>query len=289
MAWLRAPGNAVAFGVRSRVGWSRGEALLPHEEKGDLFAHLPGEVAERAEGIERELCARYDLDAFRSRSTRVVWRDGLVRLHAMERMLAGVELPVSGDGVLRAVDAGCGAFHYASVLQRFFAQFGGASQNEQQCAGALRAEPRRVVLRGLEVDGHGIYRDGHSRADHARAHAKLAGDDVHFQVADFAHANLPEQDVVTAWFPFVTRYALLRWGLPLSLFAPKRFFERAAKVVRKGGLLVVVNQTERESERVDALCASQPFTVLARTHLATDWADRAEATAGWTGSVFVRN
>lgn len=288
MAWLRAPANAVAFGVRSRVGWSRGEAVLPHEEKGGLFAHLPDGLARRAEAIERELCARYELDAFRSRSTRVVWRDGLVRLQAMERLLAGVELPVSGDGVLRAVDAGCGAFHYASVLQRFFAQFGGTSANAQAGNGGSPAARRRVVLRGLEVDGFGVYRDGHSRADHARAHAKLAGQDVHFQVADFAHANLPEQDVVTAWFPFVTRYALLRWGLPLSLFAPQRFFERAARVVRKGGLLVVVNQTEREAERVDALCASLPFTLLARTHLATEWADRAEATEGWTGSVFVQ-
>lgn len=271
---LRAPGNALAFGVRDRVRWSRGIADLPNEEKGRLFAHLPAELAQVAEAVERDLRGRYELEALRALSTRVVWRDGLVRLHAMERLFAGVELPVSEDGVLRAVDAGCGAFHYACVLQRFFAQAGGGH--------------RRVVLRGLEVDGFGVYRDGHSRADHARAHAKLAGKDVHFQVADFAHASLPEQDVVTAWFPFVTRYALLRWGLPLSLFAPRRFFERAAKVVRVGGMLVVVNQTEQEAERVDAVCASLPFTLLARTHLATEWADRAEATAGWTGSVFQR-
>lgn len=135
----------------------------------------------------------------------------------LQPLLAGHPLQPAGDGVLAAVDVGCGAFQYATALHRLSARAAGA---------------RRVVLRGIEVDGHGIYRDGHSRADHARAHAALAADDVSFTVADFTAIELPPQDVVTMLFPFVLPYPLLQWGLPLELYRPRRLLRRAASVLR---------------------------------------------------------
>ena len=122
--------------------------------------------------------------------------------HAEEQLEAlsdGLKLPVGPDGVVRAADLGCGDFHYAIGLQQWLARHVPSSLPDE-------AVPRKVVLRGLELDGHGIYRDGHSRADHARARARSACADgglVQFEVADAVHARLPEQDVVSLFFPFL--------------------------------------------------------------------------------------
>lgn len=273
---LRAPGNALAFGVRDRVRWSRGIAVLPHEEKGELFEWLEGAGLLRANALAEELTTRFDLAALRQRSTRLVFAENLDRLEVLRRLLDGLELPGSTNAALRAVDVGCSSFSYATALQRYFSY-------------ASSTLPREVLLRGVEVDGFGIYRDGHSRSDHARAHAALAGANVHFHVDDFATMQLEVQDVVTMWFPFVRRYQLLQWGLPLSLFAPRQLFERAATVLRNGGLLVVVNQTQRERDEVDRLVSDLPFTCIARAGLESNLVPYHDRTLSRTGSVYRRD
>lgn len=275
LALLRAPSNAVAFTVRSRVRWSRGQAELVNESKDRLFEHLPTPRWAEAAEEEKRLCETYGLEALRQRSTCLVYAENLALLQAMETLCGDEQLPCDPDGALRAIDVGCGVFQYATALQRFLHR------------GGLGAE-RHAILRGIEIDGHGVYRDGHSRADHARAHTALAGSDVHFQVGDFAALPIPEQDVVTMWFPFVERYALLQWGLPLSLFDPSRLVERAVATVRPGGLLLVANQTEREAETTKAMLRGLPVEHVRSASLATDLVPYGERTAGRIGSLWRR-
>lgn len=275
LALLRAPGNALAFRLRSRLAWSRGDALLRDEDKATLFAWLTAAEREAAERRERELHRRYDLEPLRCRSTVLHYSENVALLDSLERLLGDTALPVGADGVLRAVDVGCGAFQYATALQRFLARGGVGS-------------PRPVVLRGLEVDGHGVYADGHSRADHARAHARLAGTGVHFQVADFTALQWPEQDVVTLWYPFLSRYALLQWGLPLGMFQPHVLLRRAVATLRPGGLLVVANQTETEYARLGELLAAEAVERVGEAALATGLVAYAERTARRRGSVWRR-
>lgn len=275
LALLRAPQNAVAFTVRSRVRWSRGTADLRNESKNRLFDHLPTPRWAEAESEERDLRARYGLETLRSRSTCLVYAENLAMLESLETLCGDERLPVGADGALRAVDVGSGVFGYATALQRFLARGG-------------KGPHRHAILRGIEIDGHGVYRDGHSRADHARAHASLAGSDVHFQVGDFTALPIPEQDVVTMWFPFVERFSLLQWGLPLSLFDPARLLSRAVATVRKGGLLLVANQTETEAERTASLLRAEPVQHVRTASLATDLVPYGARTAGRVGSIWRR-
>ena len=55
-------------------------------------------------------------------------------------------------------------------------------------------------------------------------------------------------DVVTLLHPFVTRYALLDWGLPADLFDPATVVGHAVDVLRPGGILVAVHQTAAERD-----------------------------------------
>lgn len=267
---LRAPGNAVAFSVRRRMQWSRGPKQLPNESKERLFAELPTPRWWQAEQLEQDFRARYRLDDLRRRSTCRVYAENLMWLDSLERLCGDRELPVSSDGALRAVDIGAGLFQYATGLHRFLAHGG---------TGA----PRQAVLRGIEVDGHSLCRDGHSLCDHGRAHAQLAGETVRYEVADFLGMRLPEQDVVTLWHPFVRRYALLQWGLPLQMFAPKRLLERALAALRPGGLLILGTQTKAEAEDLTSLLAELPVDILRTVSLRSDLVAYAERTQGRVG------
>ena len=275
LAVLRVPGNCLGYQLRSRLRWSRGALGLAHENKAGLFDWLAAPHRAAAARREGQLRERYCLAALSACSSRLHYAENLALLDAFEPLLARLRLPVGPDDVLRAADVGSGLFQYATALHRILARSGVGDR-------------RRVILRGIEVDGHGIYRDLHSRADHARAHAALASGDVSFEVADFIGVRLPEQDVVTMLFPFLTAYPLLQWGLPLGLHRPRRLLRRAVQLLRVGGLLVVANQTEDEFRRLRQLLRDQPVELVEVRALATQLVPYSDRTADRHGSVWVR-
>jgi hypothetical protein len=272
---LRAPTNQVAFAARSTIRWSRGAPQAANEPKDDLFdwlRHPRQRVLARAR--ERSLRERYDLAALRDASTRLCYCENIALLDALER-LCGEATPRAQGPALRAVDVGSGDFRYATALQRFLALGGGN-------------EPQRVALLGLEVDGHGIYRDGHSRADHGRAHAALAGPGVGYEVSDFLQRTLGPQDVVSMLFPFLTRHALLAWGLPLRFHRPQELVARAASLLRPGGLVLSLHQTTCERDAMLELAAGQPLQQVRDVPLPSDLVPYRERTAERWGLLFER-
>jgi len=267
---LQAPVNELAFAVRSRLRWRRGRPA-PSATAGDgLFAWLSGPARMAAMAVAADLTARHDLARLRGAAAMSTYSENLALLERLEA-LGDAGGPPPGHDVLRALDVGCGSFHYATALQRWLARAGAA-----------------VELRGIEIDGYGIYADGHSRADHAHAHAELAGPGVTFEVADFPRLVLPAQDVVTMLFPFLHAFTLLRWGSPLSHLRPRRLLRSAVASLRPHGRLVVVNQTAAEFARLQALLAGQPVELLAAAPFATDLVPYAERTAGRIGSLWRR-
>lgn len=285
LALLRAPAIEIGFALRSMLRWSRGAPALPQTSGTETFAWA--ESGRRAGFLARasDLLARYDLGHLDETADPAVRSGNLARLEQLEVLARGLSVPCGPDSVVRAADFGCGDFHYAAALAQWLARFG-LEKGEQ--SGVC---PRRVVLRGLELDGHGIYRDGHSRADHARARAAAASNGsalVRFEVADAAFVKLPEQDVVSLFFPFLTAYASLSWGAPLSRLRPRRLLERAVFSLRPGGWLVVANQTPREHVLLTRYLAEMPVVRIARVPFATDLVPDAERTESQVGSLWLR-
>lgn len=275
MAWLRAPANQISYALRSTLRWSRGVKALDGEDKDALFQHLDGALREQAEREEARLCRRYDLAALREHSQALDYADNLSLLRTLEQLACSLPLPVRDD-TLRALDIGSGDFHYATALHRWL-RWHAADR------------PRTVELRGLEVDGHGIYRDGHARVDHGRAHAALAGPCVRYEVADAA--RLRERgtvDVVSLFYPFMLPYPLLRWGLPLHHYKPRRLLAAAVAALRPGGLLVVTNQTPTEYCRLCLLLQRLPVERLRQQGIADSFVPFAERTEGRQGSIWRR-
>ena len=265
LALLSAPGNAVRFSMRQRLG-SAGMARLQNERKDALFAHLPAREREQAWRREQELCDRYDLARLHGMSSLLHYAENVALLDLLER--SAVPLAAPPDVPLRAIDVGSGPFPYATAMQRFLARAGGAG----------------VALTGVEIDGNGRYRDGTPRAAHGRAHAALAGQRVEYRVDDFTRMLLPTQDFVSMLFPFLTAYPLLRWGLPLRVLQPRRLLERAADRLRSGGVLLVVNQTEAEFVRLQRLMNGLPLWLERSSSWRTSLVPYAEQTEDRFGS-----
>lgn len=299
LAFAKVPFNAVSFRLRRLVGWRRGPPAHANESKADLFDYVESAKA-RADLTRREAALRdlYDLAPLAAKSSREVYRDNLYVLDLLDRFvtkpmresLARRESAASASSAadteappVVALDVGSKDFRYAFALERFLRAF--ASDR------AADAGPLAVDLGGVEIDGHPIYPDMRSRADHAEAyaaeveaaHSGGAASRVRYRVADFLDVEARDVDVVFFFFPFVLRYALVRWGLPLGHFVPDRLFEHATRALRPGGLLVIVNHTEEEVAaqrailaRVDALDVEPARS--ASSHL-VDYFDQLEGRA----------
>lgn len=290
LAFTRIPGNAFSFWLRRTLRWSRGIPALSDEPKTDLFAYLEVEPAdagllptasrekENAEAREWELRKRYQLEPLRARSTVAVYRKNLYLLDILERAANGLDLPPRGNGdlpkrngasptgngtrpcgkgALKAVDVGAQDWHYVFALERWLA-LGAGTQND---SGA----DREVILRGVELDGYGIYPDLRARCDYARAYAAQTGNpSVAYEVADLLDVAGADLDVITWFYPFVTRHHILLWGLPLRHFAPARLIEKAASMLRPGGWLVAFTHTSPEQEAFLALAHADGRLELVR-------------------------
>lgn len=234
LAFARIPGNLLAYAVRQALRWSRGRPELWQEPKAGLFDYL-GPAAAAGEARAADLSARYRLEGLERLSTASLYRKNLYLLDILEKAAEGLAgFPARLEGIFRAADVGSQDWHYVHGLERWLRHWDSPGGRE-------------VELTGIEVDGHGVYADLHSRRDYAEAYAEQTGNPhVRYEVGDFLRTRLSGLDLVTVFYPFVTRYALLLWGLPLHLFSPARLVAKAAEVTRPGGWLMVFNHTAEE-------------------------------------------
>lgn len=217
--------NAAGFRLRRALRWSLGPPRLRQEPKGRLFSYL--EDPRAADARERELRERYALEPLRECSRRIDYQENLYLLDLLEGALPGQRF-VPGT---RALDVGSKNWSYVFALQRFLAARG--------------AEP--LELHGVEVDAHVVYWTLRSRKDLAQAYMAQTGNEaLRFWSADVRELEQGEFDLVTWFYPFLTREALLGWGLPLSLLEPRGTLQAVVDRVRPGGHLLLVTHTLRE-------------------------------------------
>ncbi|MEM7200068.1 MAG: hypothetical protein AAF628_07370 [Planctomycetota bacterium] len=242
--------------MRRRIGWRRGVPAIRAEAKGRLFDYLEGRARRDAERREAELRQRYALEPLHASSSRWDYRDNVGLADVLERLLDGATYePVSGVGSarLRVCDVGAKNWCYVFALQRVLRSWGGGE----------------VDLLGVEIDGYPVYRDGYSRADWAEAYIAQVGGATRYTVSDFRQQQ-GEFDVVTIFYPFVTRYALLRWGLPLHLYQPRAILDHAVARLRPGGALIALTQTDDECQRVVQMASASGARLVRSLSAASD-------------------
>ncbi len=263
---MRSLYNAIGFRIRKALRFRRPGVVLPNETKTDLFEFAKREERPSLIVRENELRKRYSLDPLFHASSRYIYRDNLYWLEGLERCFEGLALQQAKE--VKIVDVGSNNFHYAFALTRFF--------RVAFCA-------QKIDMCGYEIDGHVIYADLRSRADYAAAYLEQA-QVGRYVVGDFVASTERDADVVTMFFPFLTKDALLWWGLPLDFFSPAALIKRASECVKPGGFLVVWNQTDEEVNQLDKFL--EGMTPVLRVRLRTNIVDYGEATDDRVGSVF---
>lgn len=217
--------NSVDLSLRNRLTWSP-----PAQER----------AGEKAPPDLREgrWIGRYGLGPARERMTGERWRRNLAVLEVLGETDRS---PAFGRylgtrGALSVLDIGSKNFDYVDAVHGFLSRHRGS---------------RTVTLTGIEVDAHRRYTDLRTRRAWAEHYcAAVPG-------ASYLAGDLQEHrgryGLITWFFPFVSEYPLLRWGLPLGLFRPQDLFDHAAGLLEPGGVFVLLNLTEREAGLQEAL------------------------------------
>ncbi|MEW6505724.1 MAG: hypothetical protein AB1457_17330 [Chloroflexota bacterium] len=221
--------NRLDYPLRQWFRWKRAGFRITPRPAADPFAALPPEDRPRAAALAERLVHDYHLHDFAAQTTPINYRENLFYLHLLESALEAsrINLPES----LRAADIGPSHWFYVQAL-----------------AALLRwwqtPQPRRIDLQGYEIDAYRVYADLHSRYDHALGHIRgLPG--VTYIPQGFT-VQPAAFHLIFMLFPFVFSKDHLEWGLPGSLFQPRRLLQDAWKSLQPGGLLVIVNQGEEE-------------------------------------------
>lgn len=247
--------------MRQTLRWSRGKPTLFQEPKDNLFAYLETgrKTAQTRELYFRE---RYGLEPLAHMSTTALYRKNLYLLHTLENATQGIDFSAMLGSACKALDVGSQDWHYVFGLERWLKFY-------------QHPQGRSVSLDGIELDGYGIYSDFHSRQDYAHAYAAQTGNaKVRYSIGDFLKMPVDSYDFISIFYPFVTRYQLLLWGLPLRFYSPPNFLSQSAALLRSGGCLLVFCHSQAEQDAfVELGRKSGRFTLLRHGPVLSDLVD----------------
>lgn len=249
--WLKAPANAAFFAMRQGLRWSRGSPQILGEPFAGALADWPATSRPQAQALADSLSADYGLKAYDGRISRRFYRKNVYLLHLLDQALPLPDLLAEAPvGPFAALDVGTADWDYVFALHAFLKR---------------RTSADGLQLTGLEIDGYGIYPDGYSRADYAKAYVALLHDPgVQLRFEDARMAAPPPQDLVTCFFPFLLPYQILAWGLPLRHLRPRALLTRQAGWVKPGGLWLLFTHAEEERAPLLAHLRAIPGMTLLR-------------------------
>ena len=222
--------NRIDFALRQAIRWSRPGLHLVNEDKTSLLRHLP--PASRSQALQEASVLRraYRLEALYHLSTVDNYLENLFYVQLMETALNRVNVVLPDP--LHVVDIGPSSWFYIRGLYQFLKLWN-------------TSKPRRLDVIGYETDPYRVYSNFYSRYDHAQAYCSgLEG--VKYIPSAFKPI-VGKWDVALLFFPFVFLPDHLRWGLPQNTHQPLKLLEQAWASVKPGGVLLVVNQGEKEA------------------------------------------
>jgi hypothetical protein len=218
--------------VSESVRFSRGVKREPPA----LTLSLPAAQQLRA----RQLAERFGV-CFETRFSAKTSLNNYEYLDLLERGFAAAGISPPQPRVL--TDVGSASFWYAPALAAFF---------------------RPAALVGIELEGHRLFRDWHTRIDYARGYLTELPF-AEFVIADYSSYVRPA-DLITAIFPFLTEHSVLAWRLPLTVLSPGRLFSRIASNLTADGLFFMINHGPTEGRLAHQCC------VAAGLRLRASWA-----------------
>lgn len=103
---------------------------------------------------------------------------------------------------------------------------------------------------GIELDPYPVMRGLHSRFDKASFYRSVADGISEYRGAD-AFRWCRKTDLFLAFYPFVSPHPALAWGLPAEYGRAEQWLSAIDRVLRPGGVALLVHQGNWEQEEFD--------------------------------------
>lgn len=222
MKFLKSFYNKIDFFFRRQIRFSR-EFKGQNEPKDNLFDNLSPENRYFARDKEKLYRQKYHLESLKNNSTRRNYLENLATIELLENHIrVGKHSP-------RTLDIGAKNWFYAPGQYHFF--------KYNSCE-------KEIILDGIEIDAYRVYSNLYTRRDYALYYTKNLANCNYIAGDLLKHTE--KYDYIIWFFPFVTQYPLLEWGLPLSVFKPLEMLRHAVGMLNPGGKMLIVNQDENE-------------------------------------------
>jgi len=230
--------NELDFFLRSRIKFSK-KYKGENEAKEGLFNHFPEQKRKTAKEKEKLYLKKYRLENLKNNSTQLNYLENLVTIELLEKYL---KVDKQKPAVL---DIGSKNWFYAKGEYNFF---------------RYNNFEKEIRLDGIEIDAFRIYLDLCTRYDYAVYYTQGLENCRYLPKNLLNHRK--KYDYITWFFPFLTEYPLLKWGLPLSVFKPVEMLEHAVSLLNPDGQLLIVNQDENEYSIQEQLIQNQNLNYI---------------------------
>lgn len=210
-----------------------------NEDKSGLFSGLSSE--KELYELEKNYFSNFKLDYLKSHSTKRLYLENIAMIELLKKYL---ETYIKKDNIA-ILDIGSKNWFYAFGEHQFF---------------KYSNLKKSINLKGVEIDAFRLYSNFHSRYDYAQYHIKNL-DDTGYLAIDLLKHN-DKYDFITWFFPFLTELPLLEWGLPLSSFKPAEMLLHSYKLLKPEGVMLIVNQDEKEYKIQQKLCQDLKIEAL---------------------------
>lgn len=216
MYFLKDLKNRFDFFLRSNITLSRkGYKENPYDINSINFSNEQAKVY-------FELKEKYNLSFFGSLNTRN-FLENLYFLNIFDKYLSK---PSSSANIL---DIGSKNWSYARSQYLFFNSYNNIKN-----------------LNGIELDSYRLCSNLYTRYETAKFYIKDLPN-TNYISGDFLEHN-KNYDYIIWILPFITKYPLYKWGLPLRYFKPKEMLIHAYNLLNKNGEMLIINQGIKEAE-----------------------------------------
>ncbi len=103
---------------------------------------------------------------------------------------------------------------------------------------------KNFTLNGIELDAYRLNSNLYNRYEIAKFYTKDLSN-TNYIPGDFLK-HQQKYDYIIWFLPFITKYPLIKWGLPLKYFKPQEMLLHAYNLLNPNGELLIVNQGEEE-------------------------------------------
>ena len=170
-----------------------------------------------------ELQQHYRLDDWVKLCNRTEYIENLYLLDLLDQHLDNAISNGSG------LDIGCRSFSHLPALSAFVTH----------------------AWHGVELDAHARYWNGYTRRAYGEWMAQQRSGSQY--IAGSLLQVEGRFNTISWLLPFVVEAPLQRWGLPARYFQPQQLLEKACSLLADDGVMMVINQGERESDVQQAL------------------------------------